>query len=162
MLLRDVRHEGRAKNDRVPADLEGHAIATRRTRDGNQAVLVRDLRAIGGQNDVSNLHPGARAGRAPWRARLLRATTWLLAAGCFWLVFGKIEAAAAKAYYEEHIFPLLHAGQRVAVVPGLFANSDGNRSTQDLALRAKLLGFEEWIRAEPRIVGMAPCEQTRL
>ena len=53
---------------------------------------------------------------------------------------------------------VLHVGQRVAVVPGLFANSDGNRSTQDLALTAKLLGFEEWIRAEPRIVGMVPCK----
>ena len=40
--------------------------------------------------------------------------------------------------------------------------ADGNRSNQDLALRAKLLGFQEWIRAEPRIVGMVPCEQTRL
>lgn len=48
------------------------------------------------QADIETADPGARAGRAPWRARLLRATTWLLAAGCFWLVFGKIEAAAAR------------------------------------------------------------------
>lgn len=36
-------------------------------------------------------------GSAPRPAnRLLRAATWLLAAGCFYLVFGKIEAAAAR------------------------------------------------------------------
>jgi hypothetical protein len=33
---------------------------------------------------------------ARWRARALRATTWLIAVGCFYLVYGKIRAAAAR------------------------------------------------------------------
>ncbi|MEX2480081.1 MAG: hypothetical protein WD928_04385 [Gammaproteobacteria bacterium] len=33
---------------------------------------------------------------ATWRSRLLRAATWLLAAGCFYLVFRKIDIAAAR------------------------------------------------------------------
>lgn len=46
--------------------------------------------------DTQPSDPDARAASSPWRGRLLRATTWLLAAGCFWLVFGKIETAAAR------------------------------------------------------------------
>ena len=66
------------------------------------------------------------------------------------------EAAAAKAYYEEWIFPQLHDGQNVAVVPGLFAKAGENHVAQDAALTAKLLGYEAWIETEPRIVGMVP------
>ena len=66
------------------------------------------------------------------------------------------EAAAAKAYYEEWLFPQLHAGQKVAVVPGLFAKAGEDHSAQDAALTAKLLGYEAWIETEPRIVGMVP------
>jgi len=45
--------------------------------------------------------PGTRASArngksGPWRNRLLKLTTWLLAAACFYAVFGKIEAAAAR------------------------------------------------------------------
>ncbi|MFT4561501.1 MAG: hypothetical protein ACI9BW_001242 [Gammaproteobacteria bacterium] len=47
-------------------------------------------------NDTSaaETSPGKKA--ASLRARLLQITTWLLAAGCFYLVFGKIEGAAAR------------------------------------------------------------------
>lgn len=66
------------------------------------------------------------------------------------------EANVAKAYYEEWIFPHLHAGQKVAVVPGLFAKAGENHAAQDTALTAKLLGYQAWIETEPRIVGMVP------
>ena len=35
--------------------------------------------------------------RSPWLSRALRLSTWFIAAVCFWLVFGKIEQAAARA-----------------------------------------------------------------
>ena len=38
----------------------------------------------------------AAADSGPWRNRVLKLTTWLIAAGCFYAVFGKIEAAAAR------------------------------------------------------------------
>jgi hypothetical protein len=66
------------------------------------------------------------------------------------------EAAAARAYYIKRIFPLLAPGQRVAVVPGLFADSTGNHATQDIAMVGKLKGYEAWAAAEPRIVGICP------
>ncbi|MGR8919018.1 MAG: hypothetical protein ACU85V_05315 [Gammaproteobacteria bacterium] len=37
-----------------------------------------------------------RAAGSRWRARLLRLATWLLAAGCFYAVYTKIETAAAR------------------------------------------------------------------
>lgn len=39
--------------------------------------------------------PAKRGRPSPW-SRLFRIVTWLAAAGCFWLVYGRIEAAAAR------------------------------------------------------------------
>lgn len=40
--------------------------------------------------------PGTTPPRPAWRGVALRTTTWALAGVCFWLVFGKIEVAAAR------------------------------------------------------------------
>eukprot|EP01048_Picozoa_sp_COSAG05_P028153 COSAG05_NODE_8591_length_690_cov_1.079526_1_plen_100_part_00 len=48
--------------------------------------------------------------------------------------------------------------QKVLVVPGLFADPNVTRSgsilSQDQAVAVKLQGYADWIRTEPRIVGI--------
>eukprot|EP01047_Picozoa_sp_COSAG01_P005120 COSAG01_NODE_172_length_23108_cov_26.690496_18_plen_1009_part_00 len=75
-------------------------------------------------------------------------------------MLGAAEASHVKQYYEQHIFHHLGPHQKVAVVPGLFADSSElhhhNRTVQDAVLCAKLDGYMAWIAKEPRIVGVAP------
>jgi hypothetical protein len=75
-------------------------------------------------------------------------------------MLGVAEASHVKQYYEQYLFPLLGPHQKVAVVPGLFADSleqhHHNRTAQDTMLCNKLAAYQLWAKSEPRIVGMAP------
>ena len=72
---------------------------------------------------------------------------------------GTSEVASAKAVYEGRLFPKLQPHQRAMVVPGVMACS--NLSFYPLAMQstqivAKLDGYLEWAKAEPRIAGFSP------
>ena len=90
------------------------------------------------------------------------------------------EAAMMRQFYKNLIYPLLHAHQTVAVVPGFFgncsatsishcaytpgldcfANCTGDRCVcpeQDAANLAKLEGYLQWIRTDPLITSECPA-----
>lgn len=72
---------------------------------------------------------------------------------------GTAEVLRAKKYFEENVFPSLDAHQRALVVPGTFACSNESYfplADADANVAQKLRGFAEWIKKEPRIVGMNP------
>ena len=55
-----------------------------------RAIVVNTM------NDASDSTPKNKSSAGRGRSLLMRATTWLLATGCFYLVFGKIQTAASR------------------------------------------------------------------
>jgi hypothetical protein len=104
---------------------------------------------------IYNRHPGARS----WIPPLLDVVSVDIYSGIspHWnATAAAAEALAARSYYEQHIFPLLGPKQKVAAVPGLFADSRGSLAAQDQALVAKLRGFEAWAAEDSRLIGLVP------
>lgn len=72
---------------------------------------------------------------------------------------GTQEVKSAKKVYEGRLFPKLQPHQRVMVVPGVFACSNLSYyplAAQSVQMVAKLDGYFEWAKAEPRIAGFTP------
>ena len=72
------------------------------------------------------------------------------------------EVAVVKATYEAELFPRLHPGQRVFVVPGVFGcvpegtpgHAIPSMEVQAATLVDKLHQYVAWAAAEPRIIGI--------
>ena len=76
---------------------------------------------------------------------------------------GAAEVALVRRRAEKVIFPRMHAGQSLVLVPGVFANSpagcrrSGLRcplAQQSAQVVAKLRGYIAWAQTEPRIAGL--------
>ena len=63
-----------------------------------------------------------------------------------------------RDFLSANLWPRMAPHQMNIVVPGLFADVDTGRSgslaIQDERMEAKLRAYEQWIKEEPRIVGM--------
>ena len=72
---------------------------------------------------------------------------------------GTSEVASARKVYEGRLFPKLQPHQRAMVVPGVFACSNLSYyplAAQSVQMVAKLDGYFEWAKAQPRIAGFTP------
>ena len=71
-----------------------------------------------------------------------------------------LEPVVARAFYERYIYPLLGSHQAVGVVPGTYGNSSEPVSAEDPYLVAKMEGYWNWSKQDPRLQLLNPWHWT--
>lgn len=77
---------------------------------------------------------------------------------------GSAEVANVSAFFAKEIFPRMHGTQRAMAVPGFFgctncigmAHGCGSLAQQEGQMLDKLSAYEQYLKREPRMAGLAP------
>eukprot|EP01043_Picozoa_sp_COSAG02_P009955 COSAG02_NODE_343_length_24147_cov_30.662051_18_plen_159_part_00 len=78
--------------------------------------------------------------------------------GCTYSLADSAEASVVREFFATNLWPRMAPHQKGMVVPGIFADVNISRSgslaSQDERALSKLRGYSNWIKNEPRLVGI--------